>query len=287
MSEPSVSGYKILAKIKDGGTYGVYRAENAKGEVVALKMLLPKFLNDKEALGMVKREAKLAIPLSHPNVIKTHALVLKGTPRPALEMEYFAGETLKLFIKSKFDEIDLAARLRLMNACCDGLQYLHQQSIVHKDIKPENIMVDAGFKELRIIDLSLAQTLSEIKWEDLNPFKKRKVQGTVTYISPEMIRKKRLDPRTDVYSMGVVFFELCVGQPPFAGKSQNDLIQAHLNQAPPSIRVQNKAYPQELDRIIGQMLAKDPGGRISDMGTVKVRLQQMAKRLNLKDSARL
>ncbi len=273
MEQISIPGYRILGKIAEGGVYAVYKAARMPHEeVVAVKVVHARLARDAATIKMIRREAKICVALKHPNIIATTKAML-DLPRPTLEMEFFPSQTLK-FLMNK-GPLPLDRAIAIAGKVADALAYLHNQGVIHKDIKPENMLIGKGW-DVRLIDFSLAQTLSEIKWHKFLPFlADKRVQGTLSYLSPEQIRSMPLDPRTDIYSLGVAYYELFCGRLPFAATDQKGLIEAHLKRAPENPRRVNPELPRELEKLILSMMAKEPDQRIQTMFLVRNALSKL------------
>ncbi|MBI4576804.1 MAG: serine/threonine protein kinase [Planctomycetes bacterium] len=281
MANPSVPGYRVVSKIKDGGMYSVYKAEKypyGDNSICAIKILLPKLAADRTALKRVKGEARIALALKHRYVIRTDRLITEEVERPCLVMEYFPGDTLK-FLNMKYrEELGNEALHRLAFQAAEALEYLHNQGVIHRDLKPENMLISPDRSDFRLIDFSLAQTASGLRWERWLRFGGGKIEGTVTYISPEQIQKKALDPRSDIYSLGVVFYELLAGRAPFSARDPAGILKAHLSQKPVAPRTHNKELSTEVERLVLQMMEKSPDLRPRDMGSVLRILTEACKK---------
>lgn len=276
MEQLSIPGYRLIGRIAEGGVYVVYKAARySQDEVVAVKVVHARLARDKETLKAVKREARIALDLKHPHVIATSRAML-DLPRPALEMEYFASQHLKSVMSKGAIPLDKA--LAVAGKVAGALAYIHDQDVIHKDIKPENILIGKGW-DVRLIDFSLAEQTSGGLLKRLLPFlaEKRKVQGTLSYLSPEQIRSQPLDARTDVYSLGVAFYEMFCGRLPFIATDQKGLIEAHLRKPPEAPRRLNQDIPRDLEKLILGMLAKSTDDRIQSMALVKNELAKLLR----------
>lgn len=269
MAPVSLKGYMVIDKIKDGSVGTVWRGVNSAKKQFALKQIALKNANDSSKLRQFMKEASLTRKLSHPNIIKVFDYV-DVRPQPFFVMEFFESENLK-YAMAHMPERIVKKEFQILMGIADALAYVHAQGIVHKDMKPENVLIN-GRSEVRLIDFSLAQT----KWDRFLQFGK-KVEGTPLYMAPEQIRGERCDARTDMYSFGVMMYEMLAKRPLFMADSQDKILQRHLSEAPIPLSAIQPTASRDLDAFVLRLLAKKPEHRYSDMTTVMQELSRWNK----------
>jgi serine/threonine-protein kinase len=259
--------YELVAKLGEGGMSVVYRARRVHiGDDVAVKILLGKFVKDDAALARFRREARAAAMLRHPNVIVIHDFgETDDDHAPAyLVMEFVRGTPLRDLLKSE-GHFSVERAVRLMRGICAGVSAAHRQGIVHRDLKPENILVvapddDFEFESVRVVDFGLAKLLA-----DAGAGPAGTVVGTPFYMSPEQGMGEPLDTRSDVYSLGAMFYEMLSGKRPFEADTVSGVINRHLYEPPPPF-AESLAIPRRVSTAIMQALAKDPDDRPQTAG---------------------
>ena len=256
----SFRGYMVQDKVKDGSVGSVYRVTDSKGRVVALKQLFGKVGADSRKLRQFRKEFDVQRQLDHPTIIKVFDYV-KMPPTDFFTMEYFESESLK-YTMFHFPKRVHKREFWILRQLAEALEHVHSKDILHKDIKPENVLVDAK-GDIRLIDFSLCQT----KWDRWLQFGK-KVEGTPLYMAPEQILGKRCDHRTDIYAFGLLAYELLTKRLPFKGRDQDEIMHGHLNRSPPSMRSHIPTLSPELDGFVLRLLEKDPARRYPDMTSV-------------------
>jgi eukaryotic-like serine/threonine-protein kinase len=263
-----LNGYRFKSHLMTGQTSQVWEVVEANsGRHFAMKILLPQKSSDRESRTMLFHEADVGRKIAHTNIIKIMN-VDRSMHNPHFVMEFFPSGSLRLKLKQA-DFIREQASSILKQAAT-GLAYMNAYGWVHRDIKPDNILVNAA-GEVRIIDFALAQRIPKGFFE--KKFKKRKCQGTRSYMSPEQILCKPLDGRADVYSFGATAYELVTGRPPFRGADSRDLLQKHLSDKPVAPQVLNPDVTKEFSDLVLRMLAKKKEERPKDFHEVLMKLK--------------
>jgi serine/threonine-protein kinase len=248
--------YRLIEQIGAGGMAVIYRGQDLElGRLVSVKILRPSLVDDPEFLIRFRREAQAAAKLSHPNIVTVYDVGQDGPKTHYIVMEYVPGQDLKKLLRAR-GTFDVDAALAIAVEVCKGVGYAHRAGLVHCDVKPQNILITPD-NTVKVTDFGIARAFTEVQSDE----QEEVVWGSPHYFSPEQASGEGCTPASDVYSIGIVLFEMLTGRLPFTGTEYRDLALAHLKQAPPSMTSVNPALPQELDRIAHKVLAKEPSAR--------------------------
>ena len=272
--------YQIRAQLGAGGMGEVYLAEDLKLlRQIALKVLSAEFCEDDQRSARFLREAQAASALNHPNICTIYEINDDHSP-PFIVMEYVEGETLTEKIKA--GSLEIAEIVRLALQLAGALSDAHAHGIIHRDIKPANIIVTHG-GQVKILDFGIAKRVtSESEAETQEDLSRAGlIAGTVGYMSPEQARGLAVDARTDVWSVGVVLYEMLTLRHPFAEATNSDTLASVLRSEPESLRRFNSAIPYELERIVLKALSKDRTERYAGAKDLFADLKQLKRQLEL------
>ncbi|MCA9801044.1 MAG: serine/threonine protein kinase [Cyanobacteria bacterium HKST-UBA02] len=251
--------FEVLSVLGKGGMSTVYKARHILlDRIVAIKFVLPKLVHDEKTIWRFQQEAKAATSLQHPNICGVKEFGLDERGCPFLVMDLIDGQTLKDLIGKRLAEKRI---IELARQICAGLEYAHAQGVIHRDLKPENIVVTrdkSGAEEVKILDFGIAKLLRDDE-EGPNLTKTGDIFGTPTYMSPEQCLGKRVDRRSDIYSLGCLLYEMAAGKPPFASDSSLEMLMLHVNESPPPL--EKLSVTADMEKIIYCCLRKDPDER--------------------------
>ena len=253
------SRYKLIERAGSGGMAAVYKGQDLMlGRLVAVKVLHESLVGDAEFLRRFQKEAHSAANLSHPNVVTVHDIGQDGH-RYYIVMEFVAGPTLKKLIREVGNEngqsmpynqaVDIAIQI------CAGVGYAHRANLIHCDMKSQNVLITPD-NLVKVTDFGIARALSEASLHEDS-----QIWGTPQYFSPEQAAGKSPTTASDVYSIGVILFEMLTGRLPFKADSHTAVALKHMQEPPPPATNFNPAVPEQLVRIVDKVLSKEPSGR--------------------------
>lgn len=264
----TISHYKILEKLGEGGMGIIFRAEDVRlKRTVALKVLPESFTQDQEFKQRFIFEAQNVSSLQHNNICTIHEIDQTSDGQLFIAMDYYEGETLKSRIRRKLLDIDEITGITLQ--IVEGLKKSHEYGIIHRDMKPANIFVTKD-GTIKILDFGLAKRIDRTQFTTV-----RARFGTVDYMSPEQIKGEKVDQRTDIWSLGIILYEMLTGHHPFQAEYEQAVVFLILNQDPEDVRKLRQDVPEGLVAIVERLLAKDREDRYEDMASVFEDLQQM------------
>ncbi|MFL5587374.1 MAG: protein kinase domain-containing protein [Ktedonobacteraceae bacterium] len=283
-SKPPIAGrYEIREHIATGGMASVYKTWDHRVErIVAIKVLRSLDKNDLRAVERFRREARAAAALTHPNAVTIYDFV-EEWGQYFLVMEYINGPTLKQLI-GQSHQLPASQTIEIAAQVCDVLQVAHARGFIHRDIKPQNIMLTWGGASsssmngerplVKLTDFGIVRVVEEGGLTNSGI-----VLGTADYLSPEQARGETLTASSDLYSLGVVMFEMLAGRPPFVGPTAVSIAMQHASTNPPSLRQFNPTVPPGVEHIVMRALEKEPEDRFQSAAEMLQALRQCAKEL--------
>src|SRR3954449_3772188 len=261
--------YRIMRKLGTGGMANVYLAEDQElGRRVAIKILNDRHANDEQFVERFRREAKNAAALSHPNVVSIYD---RGDAEGTyyIAMEYLDGRSVKELIVSR-GPAPVNVSIEYARQILSALRFAHRHGIVHRDIKPHNVLVD-GEGRVKVTDFGIARAGTSQMTETGS------IVGTAQYLSPEQAKGGEVDPRSDLYSLGIVLYELLTGKTPFDGETPVEIAMKHLSNAPQPPSKLRQDIPAELDMVVLRALAKNPDDRYQSADEMEADLERVAR----------
>ena len=282
-----IAHYRILELLGAGGMGAVYKAHDEKlDRIVALKLLPPDAVSNEDRRRRFLQEARAASALNHPHILTIYEIG-EVDSKPYIAMEYIQGQTLRQKIAARSLSISTALEIAIQVA--EGLSKAHEHGIVHRDLKPENLMITRdGYA--KILDFGLAKLIVGDKPRAADSAEKTvvhvntqtgTVMGTPNYMSPEQILGRRVDHRSDVFSFGIVLYEMAAGQRPFAGENDVDTMHAILHEEPRPPHVVSSTLPRDLHRIVTRALAKQPKERYQAIKELANEIRELKRNLEL------
>ncbi len=284
MAAQKVGPYRIVRPIGKGGMGRIYLGiDDKKNQEVAIKVLPEQFLEDKKRSEYLRHELRLARELDHPNIVDIYDIMecrrkSDGKMQGFMLMEFIDGENLRTHVEAH--DLSLSRRLELCEQICAGLNYIHRHrlkdgryhSIVHRDIKPENILITRDGR-VKIVDFGLS-----VEEKAFSFLRSKSRAGTPRYMSPEQIRGKRVDERSDIYSLGLCMYEMFTGQFPYEGKNRKEIMKMHITRKikPEDPSRVNPKIPPSLSRVIMTALEKDPEDRFQSVAELQLALKRIS-----------
>jgi serine/threonine protein kinase len=270
-----IGGYKLRSLLQTGQTSQVFEVTEPKsGLHYAMKLLLPEAATNPEHRQTLFNEAEVGVKMAHQNVVRIFK-VNKSPTAPHFIMEFFPSGSLRLRLQGKDQKFIQEHARKIFKGAGTGLAYMNALGYIHKDIKPDNVLVNS-LGDTKIIDFAIAKKIQKKKGFLGRLFKRKgKVQGTPSFMSPEQIKNEDLDARADVYSYGCTLYELTTGRPPFRGTSTNDLLTRHLAEKVTPPNVYNKDLTDEFSNFVVKLLAKKKEDRPTNFHEVLIQLRKV------------
>jgi serine/threonine protein kinase len=274
VADEVIGGYRLQNLMMTGQTSQVWEVvELSSHRHFAMKLLLPEKVSHGEHRRMLLHEARVGQKLAHSNIIRI-LHVSENSKNPYFVMEFFPAGSLKVRLLRKQLEFIRERAHSILRQAATGLAYMNSKGWVHRDVKPDNMLVN-GAGELRLIDFALAQRIQKPSFFARLFRRKGLVQGTRSYMSPEQIRGEFLDTRADIYSYGASVYELLTGRPPFRASSNQELLTKHITEKPASPQQHNPEVTDELAALVLRMLAKKREDRPRDFHEIIMALRSI------------
>ncbi|MBO8136587.1 MAG: Stk1 family PASTA domain-containing Ser/Thr kinase [Desulfotomaculum sp.] len=268
--------YEILEKLGGGGMSVVYKAKDKfLNRLVTVKVLRHEFVSDNDFIRRFRREAQAVASLSHPNIVNIHDVGQEDDTH-YLVMEYIDGDNLKNFMRSNPD-LPIEKVINIIRQVCDALQHAHENNIVHRDVKPQNILITRD-QRVKLTDFGIALEASTGTISNTQT-----VMGSVHYISPEQAKGITPGPQSDIYSLGVVLYEMLTGELPFKGEGPVAVALKHIQEQPELPSKINPALSKDLERVVMKAMSKEPQNRYQSAKQFNYDLQQVMG-MNIKDA---
>lgn len=283
--------YCVEERLGAGGMGAVYRARHLlMDRPVAIKVLHQRLVEDEAARVRFQIEARTAVLLRHSNAVTVTDFGQTSEGCVYIVMELLEGRTLREIL-SREAPIETARAISLMLQTCDAVGAAHQAGIIHRDLKPSNILVTQSADQpavVKVLDFGIAKFAADMFDDDEGAssfVQKSSVIGTPRYMSPDQHNGSELTPAADVYSLGVMLYEMLTGMAPFTGTTRSEIAQKHANDAPHSLREIVASIPEDVERVVLRALEKEPRNRPANAGAFRLELLETAERLGLEHHA--
>jgi hypothetical protein len=267
-----LGGYRVLRMLDAGGMGVVFQAEDvALARPVAIKVMRPQLAQDPQARERFLREARAAAKVKSDHVVTIHQ-VGEDRGAPFLSMELLQGEPMDVWLR-RGCRPNVPQILRLAREIAMGLAAAHERGLIHRDVKPGNVWLEAPTGRVKLLDFGLARPVSQ----DAHLTQSGTIMGTPAYMAPEQARGQKVDARADLFSLGCVLYQLCTGRLPFTGENAMDVLMALATETPRLVRELNPDIPERLSGLVARLLSKDPAGRPAGARDVVVELQAIER----------
>jgi len=275
-----IAHYELLEELGHGGMGAVFRAKDLNtGQDIALKVLPPELSLNPALLQRFRREVLTLRQLHHPGIIRILDVGAEGRTN-YFSMEYARGGNLERFLEHQGGRLPVEQAVEIMLQLCDALDYAHSKNIVHRDIKPSNILLTEGGHP-KLTDFGIAKVVEATRMTVTGG-----IVGTVDYMAPEQAEGRVIGPKTDVYSLGVLLYQMTTGRLPFKGETPSEVIQKHRWSLPEPPRNFNPDIPENLSKVIEDMLQKDPAKRVPSVRALIRILQKMKEQMHPTDPSK-